>query len=139
MTAPRNVRSPVSLALANASSSRSAKRPRVSRSANPVFNAARFTAGGVLFFRLADWNVTCLIGGKMKSSRLRFAVASTALLASANLALAHPGHDGDHGLTWDFRHLVEHPAATALSALVLVGAAWGFAQVVGIVLSRRQS
>ena len=71
----------------------------------------------------------------MKTSRLRF---TAALLASANLALAHPGHDGDHGLTWDFQHLADHPAATALGVLVLVGAAWGAAQLAGLMV-RRQS
>lgn len=59
----------------------------------------------------------------MKTSvRLAFAV-----LASAPLLQAHPGHDGDHGLTWDFAHLAEHPLASlgwAAIALTAIGAGW---------------
>jgi urease accessory protein len=45
------------------------------------------------------------------------------VLAAASLpltALAHPGHDDGHELTWDFGHLVAHPLATCGCLAVLV-------------------
>ena len=39
-------------------------------------------------------------------------------LAFATLAHAHPGHDG-HELTWELRHLAQHPLATIGCAAVL--------------------
>lgn len=39
------------------------------------------------------------------------------------LASAHPGH-GDHDFTWDFRHLIEHPFATAVWFGIFAGATW---------------
>jgi hydrogenase/urease accessory protein HupE len=75
----------------------------------------------------------------MKTRRVRATAVSAVLLAVPSLALAHPGHDGDHGLTWDFSHLAAHPLATALGALVLVGAVWGGAQLAATLAERRQS
>lgn len=50
-------------------------------------------------------------------------LALTAALAPLT-ALAHPGHDGDHGLEWDFGHLAEHPLATLTCVLVLGAIGW---------------
>ena len=75
----------------------------------------------------------------MKTHRVRSALLTVGVFASATLALAHPGHDGDHGLTWDFSHLAANPLATALGGIVLAGAAWGFAQLAGWLVVRRQS
>ena len=44
-------------------------------------------------------------------------------MASAMTVSAHPGHDG-HELTWDFGHLIEHPAATLGWAGLLAGLSW---------------
>lgn len=38
-------------------------------------------------------------------------------LTFATLAYAHPGHDG-HELTWEMRHLAQHPLATIGCAAV---------------------
>lgn len=46
------------------------------------------------------------------------------------IAQAHPGHDGDHELIWDFEHLSSHPLATILSFGILVAAIWGVRQFV---------
>lgn len=75
----------------------------------------------------------------MKLPALRSAFASAVLLATAAIAQAHPGHEGDHGdggLTWDFGHLVDHPAATLICAVVLVAAALGAARFIGAVSNR---
>lgn len=46
---------------------------------------------------------------------------TTALFIVPVLAQAHPGHDGDHELVWDFNHLVSHPLATIACLVVLAG------------------
>ncbi|MDP3073345.1 MAG: hypothetical protein Q8N18_23845 [Opitutaceae bacterium] len=54
------------------------------------------------------------------SARLALAV-----FAAAPWLRAHPGHDGDHGLTWEFAHLAQHPLVTlgwAALGLAVVGA-----------------
>lgn len=63
---------------------------------------------------------------------------SAAFLASASVALAHPGHDG-HDLTWDFQHLAANPVATLLCAVVIAGAVWGLSVGLGAFATRRQS
>ena len=75
----------------------------------------------------------------MKISRLRAAASVAVLLCTTNLGLAHPGHDGDHGLTWDFRHLGEQPVATALCGVVLAATVWGLAQLAIALVARLQS
>jgi hypothetical protein len=35
---------------------------------------------------------------------------------------AHPGHDGEHDVTWDFGHLAAHPLATVVCFAVIVAA-----------------
>jgi len=59
----------------------------------------------------------------MKFPRLRFALLA-GLLAFPALARAHPGHDGDHELVWDFDHLVSHPIATVTCIAVVAAAGW---------------
>ncbi len=66
----------------------------------------------------------------MKTSRARLVLVSAAPLIATSLAFAHPGHDGDHGLTWEFSHLAAHPVATALCGAVLVTAVAGVAWLV---------
>jgi len=80
---------------------------------------------------LAKWNVFCLFTGTMKTPRRRPLFLSAVFFATAALAQAHPGHDGD-GLTWDFGagHLATHPLATLVCSLVLVAGAWGAARLV---------
>jgi urease accessory protein len=60
----------------------------------------------------------------MKPSSLfrSFALTATALFL-ANTAAAHPGHDGDHGLTWDFTGGALHPLGGLdhILAMVAVG------------------
>jgi lysylphosphatidylglycerol synthetase-like protein (DUF2156 family) len=46
-------------------------------------------------------------------------------LLFATLAYAHPGHEG-HELTWDMRHLAQHPLAT-IGCAALVGVALALA------------
>jgi len=58
----------------------------------------------------------------------------TRLLAASSSALpliaqAHPGHDGDHDLVWDFDHLASHPLGTLLCLGLLVAAFWGVRQL----------
>lgn len=65
----------------------------------------------------------------MKITLCRSLPLAAVFFASAVLAHAHPGHDGDE-LTWDFGHLAAHPLATAGCALVLVAGAWGAAKLV---------
>ncbi|HYP15683.1 MAG TPA: hypothetical protein VEQ65_00620 [Opitutus sp.] len=43
--------------------------------------------------------------------------------AAPSVLSAHPGHD-DPEITWEFSHLVEHPAATLACFAILIGAAW---------------
>jgi hydrogenase/urease accessory protein HupE len=61
----------------------------------------------------------------MKTSARRLVLA---VLASVAPLRAHPGHDGDHGLTWELRHLAEHPLATlgwcAIAAAAVGAGAW---------------
>jgi len=76
--------------------------------------------------------------GTMNLVLRRLVPASAAFLATTALSSAHPGHDG-HELTWDFGHLGAHPAATLICALVIVAAAWGFVQLAGMLVARRQS
>jgi hydrogenase/urease accessory protein HupE len=45
-------------------------------------------------------------------------------MASVAPLWAHPGHDEDHGLVWDFNHLASHPLATLACVAVLTGAIW---------------
>jgi hypothetical protein len=54
-------------------------------------------------------------------------------LTVATLAHAHPGHDG-HELTWEMRHLAQHPFAT-IGCAAIVGAA----VAVAIELVRRRT
>jgi hypothetical protein len=49
---------------------------------------------------------------------------SIAWMASIVPLWAHPGHDDDHGLVWDFGHLAAHPLATFACFTVLAGAIW---------------
>jgi NhaP-type Na+/H+ or K+/H+ antiporter len=57
----------------------------------------------------------------MKTSVPRLILAAITFLAVIASANAHPGHDG-HELTWEIRHLAQHPVATMVCA-ALVGAA----------------
>lgn len=50
----------------------------------------------------------------------------TIFAATSRFALAHPGHDGGHELTWDLEHLAAHPFATIGTLAVVALAAWGF-------------
>lgn len=61
----------------------------------------------------------------MKSTVHRIGAVAGLGLAALAQAQAHPGHDGDHGLVWEFRHLTDHPGATLLCGAVLAAAAWG--------------
>ncbi len=61
----------------------------------------------------------------MKSPARRLSVLAALSLAALPAARAHPGHDGDHGLVWEFRHLADHPGATLLFGAVLGAAVWG--------------
>ncbi len=61
----------------------------------------------------------------MKSPALRLPALVALSLAALPVAQAHPGHDGDHGLVWEFRHLADHPGATLLCGAVLGAAVWG--------------
>jgi hypothetical protein len=54
---------------------------------------------------------------------LRSVFLPAALLASATLLSAHPGHEG-HELTWDFDHLAAHPAATLGWVAIFALAVW---------------
>ena len=69
----------------------------------------------------------------MKSPAQRLAAFSAAYLFSVSALVAHPGHDGDHGLTWDLSHLADHPLATA-GCFALVGTT---AFLLVVVLRRR--
>jgi len=68
----------------------------------------------------------------MKTSFHRSLPLVASFFATVGLAHAHPGHDGDHGLTWDFSvgHLATHPLATLICSLLLVAGAWGVARFV---------
>lgn len=83
----------------------------------------------LVFFTLevSGWNVTCL-RMRMKSSGFRFLLVAAGWFVSGALALAHPGHDDGHELTWDFDHLAAHPVATLLCFAVLALAAGAFWQ-----------
>lgn len=70
----------------------------------------------------------------MSLSPRRFLLGFSALLASAALLRAHPGHDDGHELTWDLGHLAAHPLATAGCVALLAAGAW-----VGIQLLRRDA
>jgi hypothetical protein len=76
---------------------------------------------------ISGWNVTCF-RMRMKSSGFRFLLVAAGWFLSGALALAHPGHDDGHELTWDFDHLAAHPVATLLCFAVLVLAAGAFWQ-----------
>lgn len=58
----------------------------------------------------------------MKSPR---SLLLAALFALPVLAHAHPGHDGDHDLVWDFGHLAAHPLATIGYVALVVAAGFG--------------
>jgi lysylphosphatidylglycerol synthetase-like protein (DUF2156 family) len=60
----------------------------------------------------------------MKSPRFRSLLIATAF-ALPTLAYAHPGHDGDHELVWDFEHLADHPLATIACVSLIIAAGWG--------------
>ena len=63
----------------------------------------------------------------MKTPRSRFLLVPAGWFVSGAVALAHPGHDDGHELTWDFDHLAAHPAATLLCLAVVAlaaGALW---------------
>jgi hydrogenase/urease accessory protein HupE len=63
----------------------------------------------------------------MNFFRRRSLAPFAAFLALASLAHAHPGHDGDHEVTWEFSHLVAHPLATLMCLAVIAagaGLAW---------------
>ena len=72
----------------------------------------------------------------MKSPRRRSLLIAAAFALPA-LAHAHPGHDGDHGLVWDFQHLTSHPLATIACGSVLAAAAWGVWRLVSSAKSHR--
>lgn len=93
------------------------------------YNAVRLTAGGVSFCAVrTGWVERLLLSLiTMKTSCVRPIFAATALLATASAAFAHPGHEGDHGLTWEFSHLAAHPVATVLCGAVLLTAVAGVA------------
>jgi hypothetical protein len=59
----------------------------------------------------------------MKSFSGRLSALGLAFVGSTAMAFAHPGHDG-HELTWDFRHLADHPAATIGCFGLVIGASW---------------
>lgn len=59
----------------------------------------------------------------MKPPRFRSLLILAAFVAPA-LARAHPGHDGEHELTWDFDHFASHPFATLACLSVLAVAGW---------------
>lgn len=65
----------------------------------------------------------------MNLPRLR-PLSVAALLALPVLAQAHPGHDGDHDVIWEFGHLVEHPIATLACLSVIVAAGWAVRRMV---------
>jgi urease accessory protein len=56
----------------------------------------------------------------MKHPRLRY-VLLAGLFAAPALALAHPGHDGDHDFVWEFGHFASHPFATLACAALIAG------------------
>lgn len=61
----------------------------------------------------------------MNSPARRFSALVALSFAAVTVARAHPGHDGDHGLVWEFRHLTDHPGATLLCGAVFAAAVWG--------------
>lgn len=61
----------------------------------------------------------------MKLSFRRALTPAAVFLATAALAHAHPGHEGDHDFNWDFRHLAANPGATLLCFGLLGVIAWG--------------
>ena len=70
--------------------------------------------------RVHEWNAACF-AGPMNISRIGCTIAI--FLAMAGAAQAHPGHDG-HELTWEFRHLAQHPVvALGLGFMLAMGAA----------------
>jgi urease accessory protein len=48
-----------------------------------------------------------------------------AVFSVVSVALAHPGHDDGHELTWELGHLAAHPLATFGCLAIFVGAGWG--------------
>lgn len=64
---------------------------------------------------------------------IRRALPLAAFFSTAVLAQAHPGHDDGHELTWDFRHLGQHPWATFFWAAGLGFAAWGLSKLMALV------
>lgn len=59
----------------------------------------------------------------MKLPRLR-SLLITAACGAPVLAQAHPGHDGEHDLTWDVDHFMRHPFATLACLSLVAAAAW---------------
>lgn len=45
-------------------------------------------------------------------------------LTLASIAHAHPGHGDDHDFTWDFAHMVDHPAATLITFAAVATVTW---------------
>jgi len=72
---------------------------------------------------MAGWNVACYIPAMKPSLRPR-CLLSLGWLASIAPLWAHPGHDEDHGLVWDFGHLAAHPFATLVCVAVLTVSVW---------------
>ena len=52
-----------------------------------------------------------------------------AFTATAGWAVAHPGHEGDHGLIWESRNMASHPLETAGYVVLLLVTVWAFARV----------
>ena len=60
----------------------------------------------------------------MKSSLRPLLLLSIGWVVSTAQLWAHPGHDEDHGLVWDFGHLSAHPLATLTCVTVLTVSVW---------------
>jgi hydrogenase/urease accessory protein HupE len=84
-----------------------------------------------LFFAAGGLERALLAIPAMKSTLRRVVSLAAVVLAAAPLLRAHPGHDGDHGLTWDFTHVANHPLVTlgwTVVAIAVLGAAWWLAR-----------
>lgn len=67
----------------------------------------------------------------MKTPLRRSFLLAASFLAIAGLAHAHPGHDGDHGLTWDFSGGLAHPFSGWDHVLAMVAVGLWAAQLGG--------
>lgn len=72
----------------------------------------------------------------MKSRLIPSLLAASFLLPA--LAHAHPGHDGDHELVWEFGHLASHPFATFLCFSLFAAGAWAIWRLVKMNLTARK-